>query len=221
MTTNYYEILEVSPKACSEVIKAAYKALISKYHPDRNPNNTAAANKCVQLNKAYETLSDADKKRQYDATVRPPHVNHQGYGQRPQASAPYKYTPPDIDSSRAKPYTHDEKWETFLEQRAVWAKNVTPPAVSWNNPQQAITQAPGGFVYLRPDLELWSYWLVNQAKLSHGVTRREVENEIVKTVLYFCPDSSSLTQAAVRKAAIEFCNKTHGSVQTNGVMFGV
>lgn len=62
---SYYEILGV-PKTASETeIKKAYRALSLKNHPDRNnsPDATTIASK---LNEAYETLSDAQKRKQYD-----------------------------------------------------------------------------------------------------------------------------------------------------------
>ncbi len=65
----YYDILEVSPHASKEVIEKAYRVLAKKYHPDVNP--PAERPRCEELmkalNVAYETLIDADKRRQYDA----------------------------------------------------------------------------------------------------------------------------------------------------------
>ena len=64
---NYYEILEVSQNASSEVIEKAYKALAKKYHPDANPDNTKESEeKFKEIGEAYETLSDVNKKAEYD-----------------------------------------------------------------------------------------------------------------------------------------------------------
>lgn len=64
---NYYEILEVSLNASSEVIEKAYKALAKKYHPDANPDNVKEAEeKFKEIGEAYETLSDVNKKAEYD-----------------------------------------------------------------------------------------------------------------------------------------------------------
>ena len=57
---NYYEILEISKSATLEVIKAAYKAQISKYHPDNL--ETGDLKKAQQINEAYEVLSDPVKR---------------------------------------------------------------------------------------------------------------------------------------------------------------
>jgi curved DNA-binding protein CbpA len=67
---NYYEILEVSPNASKEVLKAAYKSLMQRYHPDRNPDNAAAAAHSVLMVQAYEVLSDANKRAAYDMELK-------------------------------------------------------------------------------------------------------------------------------------------------------
>ncbi|MBU0622289.1 MAG: DnaJ domain-containing protein [Gammaproteobacteria bacterium] len=63
---SYYEVLEVDEKASPEVIKAAYKSLMQRYHPDRNPGDAEAAERCVRIAQAYAVISDADKRASYD-----------------------------------------------------------------------------------------------------------------------------------------------------------
>lgn len=64
---NYYEILEIKESASTEVIKAAYKALAKKYHPDsRSENNYDYQKTMADINEAYEILSDEKKRREYD-----------------------------------------------------------------------------------------------------------------------------------------------------------
>ena len=63
---NYYELLEVSPNASPEVLKAAYKSLMQRYHPDRNPGNAEAAKRAALVVQAYEVLSDSGKRAAYD-----------------------------------------------------------------------------------------------------------------------------------------------------------
>lgn len=65
---NYYELLEVSQNASSEVIEKAYKTLVKKYHPDLQPDNNKknAEQKIKDINEAYEILSDKNKKAEYD-----------------------------------------------------------------------------------------------------------------------------------------------------------
>jgi len=61
---DYYEILQVHPLAEPEVIKAAYRKLAEKYHPDIN-KDPAAEERMKKINLAYETLSDSLKRKQY------------------------------------------------------------------------------------------------------------------------------------------------------------
>ncbi|MCM1339762.1 MAG: J domain-containing protein [Muribaculaceae bacterium] len=62
---NYYEILEIEPDATSVKIKCAYRKLARKYHPDINKNE-GAIEIFKQITTAYETLSDNEKRRNYD-----------------------------------------------------------------------------------------------------------------------------------------------------------
>ena len=62
----YYHILGLDHSADAQQIKAAFKQLAMKYHPDRNPNDPLAEEKFKRINEAYHTLSDALKKSKYD-----------------------------------------------------------------------------------------------------------------------------------------------------------
>lgn len=65
-TKDYYSVLGISRSATDKDIKAAYRKLARKYHPDVNPGNKAAEDKFKEINQAYEVLSDADKRKKYD-----------------------------------------------------------------------------------------------------------------------------------------------------------
>ncbi len=54
----YYKILGLDSLATMEEIKAAYRALAMKYHPDRNPGNKEAEEKFKVIQKAYEVLEE-------------------------------------------------------------------------------------------------------------------------------------------------------------------
>jgi ferredoxin len=64
----YYAILGVSEKAKYTEIRAAYRLLAKRYHPDRN-NSDFAEDIIKKLNAAFEVLSNREKRRQYDETV--------------------------------------------------------------------------------------------------------------------------------------------------------
>lgn len=72
---NYYEILEVSQHASKEVIKAAYKSLIQRYHPDKNPDNVEVAERAALVVQAYEVLSDSDMRNAYDLQLQNQLIN--------------------------------------------------------------------------------------------------------------------------------------------------
>ena len=63
---DYYEVLEVAKSASADDIKKAYRRLAMLHHPDKNPNNPAAAEKFKEASEAYEVLGDPGKRRQYD-----------------------------------------------------------------------------------------------------------------------------------------------------------
>lgn len=63
---DYYEILSVPKGASSDEVKKAYRKVAMQFHPDRNPGDKAAEDKFKEAAEAYEVLSDADKRAQYD-----------------------------------------------------------------------------------------------------------------------------------------------------------
>ena len=63
---DYYEILGVAKSAQADEIKKAYRKVAMQYHPDCNPGDKAAEEKFKEAAEAYEVLSDADKRAQYD-----------------------------------------------------------------------------------------------------------------------------------------------------------
>ncbi|UYY57994.1 DnaJ domain-containing protein [Sphingomonas sp. S2-65] len=76
---NYYETMGVDRGAEPEVIDAAYRAMMRRYHPDRfDGSKDEAERRSKDLNEAYAVLRDPEKRRAYDATLAPAFRAHQG-----------------------------------------------------------------------------------------------------------------------------------------------
>jgi molecular chaperone DnaJ len=93
---DYYEILGVSRNASIEEIKAAYRNLAKKYHPDIAQNKEEAEKKFKEINEAYQVLSDPEKRKIYDK-----------YGTvDPSYSSSYNYS---------RSYTHSDIFDLFSD----------------------------------------------------------------------------------------------------------
>jgi molecular chaperone DnaJ len=71
---DYYEVLGIGRGATEQELKAAYRKLALKFHPDRNPNNPEAEERFKEAAEAYGILSDPQRRRSYDT------YGHQGVG---------------------------------------------------------------------------------------------------------------------------------------------
>ena len=67
--SNYYEILGISKESSLSEIKSAYRKAALLYHPDKNPDDLQAQALFIQVNKAYDTLSDPHKRNSYDVLL--------------------------------------------------------------------------------------------------------------------------------------------------------
>ncbi len=63
---DYYKDLGLNQGASDEEIKEAYKKLVRKLHPDRNPGNNTAEDRFKQVSSAYEVIGDSETRKQYD-----------------------------------------------------------------------------------------------------------------------------------------------------------
>lgn len=92
---DYYEVLGVNRNATEDELKKAYRKLAKKYHPDANQDNKKEAEmKFKEVNEAYETLSDSQKRRMYDQ-FGPDGPQGFGGGQGPFGGS-YSYTTSDF-----------------------------------------------------------------------------------------------------------------------------
>ena len=66
MKKDFYKVLGVKKDASQKEIKSAYRKLALKHHPDRNQDDPSAEDRFKEITEAYDTLSDPEKKREYD-----------------------------------------------------------------------------------------------------------------------------------------------------------
>ncbi len=92
MAEDYYKALGVSRTASPEEIQKAYRKLARKYHPDMNPDDKAAKNKFQEVQKAYDTLNDPEKRKMYDQFGSAyEHMGGAGGGAGPGAGGPFPF----------------------------------------------------------------------------------------------------------------------------------
>jgi hypothetical protein len=69
-TPTYYDVLQVERDASPERVRAAYRRLAQKYHPDKMPDNANACRAMAAINAAYEVLSDPHRRAEHDLWLR-------------------------------------------------------------------------------------------------------------------------------------------------------
>jgi hypothetical protein len=122
---DHYERLKISRDAPLEVIRAAYRALAAKHHPDRHGQSEGANTDMAALNAAYEVLCDPDARAAYDATLSPTGP-----------ASMFGAEPPDIDvqparRARAKPRPEPASGaNTEFHPDIDWTSLVAKPKVN-------------------------------------------------------------------------------------------
>ncbi len=119
---DFYEALQVSPKAEQEVIEAAYKRLALKYHPDLNAT-PEATRRMQELNAAYAILSNPERRVEYDLERPGPtpnrHPRHASYVRRRKAKAKSAPT-----AEQAKTPRTEEPSEPAADSSYDWAEDA-------------------------------------------------------------------------------------------------
>lgn len=68
---SYYELLNVSPKASDDEVKAAYRRLALRYHPDRNPESRGMAQlRFQQISEAYHQIKTRERRKHYNRILK-------------------------------------------------------------------------------------------------------------------------------------------------------
>ncbi len=132
---DYYEILGISKKAAADEIKRAYRALARKYHPDLNPGDKDAEEKFKLIGEAYDVLSDADKKSQYEEYSR--YWNQKGFLGSNRSSNRSKRS--SRTSKAEAEYSGFEDFDNFVEQ--LLKRHQAGEPEMWQAPPEPATQA--------------------------------------------------------------------------------
>ena len=97
----HYDNLKVARNAPPEVIRAAYRTLSQKYHPDRNPGDSKAARIMTVINTSYEVLSDPIKRQEHDTWIAEQERTHPANEESVASGSP------DFSDSKAAPPASD------------------------------------------------------------------------------------------------------------------
>lgn len=177
----YYDILEIKENASIEVIKAAYKTLAKKYHPDNWRGQEEFANqRFVEVGKAYEVLSDEALKKQYDEKLRQvkntsPEPNKQTYNVHRDEDVTNKY--------EAEPRKQDGLVLSFM--KAI-GKSIRR---SWEKAQQEFDEAYFEGLKMSDYILVYDYRKASgfkragyaKAMEERGFLRRNEEGKLVAT----------------------------------------
>lgn len=143
---DYYKILEVDQDATAAMIKKSYRVLAKKYHPDLNPENEEAARKFVQINEAYNILSDETSRAKYDRQRNEPQKESE-QGQHDDKETQYKY-------SREESVKVDfENWDTQFEDFFGFdprSKEVDPEKMRKKTSENKVSREFEDFFGFRP-----------------------------------------------------------------------
>ena len=113
MAENPYDLLGVAPTAPAAEIQRAYRKLAKQHHPDLNPGDKAAEDKFKQISAAYNLLSDAEKRKRFDAGE----IDASG-AERPQQ----RYYLDFADADDGQPYASGGAYSDFIDEEGAFAE---------------------------------------------------------------------------------------------------
>lgn len=131
---DYYTILGVQRNATEPEIKTAYRKLAMQYHPDRNPGDKEAETKFKQVQEAYETLTDMNKRARYNGQNPAPKPKPKPKPKK--SSFEFSEYKSNLHIYNAPPPLFD-LWGRPLspEEKTAWVRNNATSSIIKNNKQ--------------------------------------------------------------------------------------
>jgi len=187
---NCYDILGVDRDASQREIKAAFRRLAKKWHPDINPNIPRQNEQFTRIHQAYKILSHPEERARHDAALRA-----QTDKSRPSGNSSSRPTPREKEPPKAKPRPRSQvrppvppsPWDNLSAQFALFLKRVKdlfkfaeqgPPVPRGSPPSRPSKTAPsGGYQARPPSFErvfqtVWAQGITGFVLCSDGVIRR-------------------------------------------------
>ncbi len=123
---DYYRVLELARGSTAEEIKAGYRRLAMKWHPDRNAGSREAEDKFKEISEAYSVLSDEASRRAYDEGL-----------DAPRAAGPGEGFARGFQGFRG--FTREEAADMFMREMYGLASELTMRNVGWRDIARELT----------------------------------------------------------------------------------
>lgn len=120
---DYYKILGVSSQADEKEIKAAYRKLAKKYHPDAVADNLGLTEKMYEIQEAYDVLGDNGKRKKYEECLR---KNRNKDGQKKKAAESRRTDPDPSQFERFFGFQPGKGMESYQERNSGGKKSGGP-----------------------------------------------------------------------------------------------
>jgi curved DNA-binding protein CbpA len=121
---DYYQVLELPRGSSAEEIKASYRRLAMKWHPDRNAGSREAEERFKAISEAYSVLSDEPSRRAYDESPESPWANR-----------------PDAGFARGfQGFSREQAADMFMREMYGLASELTMQNVGWRDIAQELVR---------------------------------------------------------------------------------
>ncbi len=137
---DYYSVLELERGASPEEIKANYRRLAMKWHPDRNAGSPEAEDRFKRISEAYAVLSEPGKRQAYDAGAYSGQAGPQPGGQAGAwgGQPAWDAWAGVFQGFRPRTFTAEEAAQMFMAEMQQLAMELTMQNVSWKNIAQEL-----------------------------------------------------------------------------------